>query len=206
MRRVLIAILIACAFGMAALLGAQEAPEPEEPSEVQPPAVPPPQIPPRVQPSPAPVPPERRTVPSRTTPRGGMISLNFNRADLVEVIHILAQHLGINYTIDPEVRGTVTIYSAQPISQADLFPIFHQILRINGAVAVKTGDLYRIALIKDGKGIARPQTQGKEDSFALEVVPLRFFSVAEMKKLLTPFCNAGRRDSRLSARQLSHRR
>jgi general secretion pathway protein D len=191
MRRVLIAILIASVFGMVALLRAQEAADQEEPSsEVQPPATPPAQIPPGVQPSPAPAPPERRMVPSRT-PRGGMISLNFNRADLVEVIHILAQHLGINYTIDPEVRGTVTIYSAQPISQEDLFPIFHQILRINGAVAVKNGDLYRIALIKDAKGIARPQTQGKEDSFALEVVPLRFFSVAEMKKLLTPFVTPG---------------
>src|SRR5262245_41391765 len=191
MRRVFIALLIACALEMVAQLRAQETPEPEEPSnEVQPPAVPPPQIPPRVQPSPAPVMPERRMVPSRT-PRGGMISLNFNRADLVEVIHILAQHLGINYTIDPEVKGAVTIYSAQPISQDDLFPIFHQILRINGAVAVKTGDLYRIALIKDAKGIARPQGAGKEDSFALEVVPLRFFSVAEMKKLLTPFVTPG---------------
>jgi general secretion pathway protein D len=167
---------------------AQDAPDAEEPeTEVQPPTAPQPRVPPRTQ---RPGPPERRLLPPRAA-QGDMISLNFNRADLVEVIHILAQHLRINYTIDPEVKGSVTIYSAEPIRQEDLFPIFHQILRINGAVAVKTGELYRISPIKDGKGIARPLSQSKEDSFALQVVPVRFFTVAEMKKLLTPFATPG---------------
>jgi general secretion pathway protein D len=120
-----------------------------------------------------------------------MVSLNFNRAELVEVVHVLAQHLKLTYTIDPEVKGTVTIYSADPLKKEDLFPIFHQVLRINGAVAVKSGDMYRISLIKDGKGLVRPVGQGKEDGYALQVVPVRFFSVAEMKKLLSPFVTPG---------------
>jgi general secretion pathway protein D len=120
-----------------------------------------------------------------------MVSLNFNRADLVEVIHVLAQHLKLNYTIDPEVKGTVTIYSAEPIKQEDLFPIFHQILRMNAAIAVKTGELYRIVPIKDGKGLARPAASGKDDGYALQIVPVRFLSVGEMKKLLTPFVTPG---------------
>ncbi|HEX9143698.1 MAG TPA: hypothetical protein VGA09_05450, partial [Candidatus Binatia bacterium] len=125
--------------------------------------------------------PERRLLPPPTAPRGGgMVSLNFNKADLVEVIHIIAQQLGLNYTIDPEVKGTVTINSAQPLSADDLLPIFHQILRMNGAIAVKSGNLYRITTIKDGKVLARPVGQTKEDSFALQIVPVRFFSVAEM--------------------------
>jgi general secretion pathway protein D len=169
----------------------QDATEQEESSdEVETPPVPQPGPPVAPRRAPVATPPERRMLPSRAA-AGGMISLNFSRADLVEVVHILAQHLRINYTIDPEVKGSVTIYSAEPIKQDDLFPIFHQILRINGAVAVRTGDLYRIAPIKDGKGIARPQAQGKEDSFALQVVPLRFFSVGEMKKLLTAFLTPG---------------
>lgn len=153
----------------------EEAPEAETKPEAAPP-----------RPAPAPA---QRPAPPRPA-RGGMVSLNFNRADLVEVIHVLAQHLRINYTIDPEVKGTVTIYSAEPLRQEDLLPIFHQILRINGAVAVKTGNLYRIAPIKEGKGLARPMA-GREDSFALQVVPVRFFSVTEMKRLLTPFVTPG---------------
>ena len=120
-----------------------------------------------------------------------MVSLNFSRADLVEIIHIIAQHLRLTYTIDPEVKGTVTIHSAEPLRPEDLLPIFHQILRMNGAVAVRTGNLYHITLIKDGKSLARPAGQSREDSFAIQIVPVRFFSVAEMKKLLTPFLQPG---------------
>ena len=120
-----------------------------------------------------------------------MVSLNFNRADLVEIIHIIAQHLRLTYTIDPEVKGTVTINSAEPLRTEDLLPIFHQVLRMNGAVAVRTGNLYHIMPIKEGKGLARPMGQNKEDSFALQIVPVRFFAVAEMKRVLTPFLQPG---------------
>jgi general secretion pathway protein D len=147
---------------------------------------------PQAQPAPQRVPPERRLLPPPTAAGGGdMVSLNFSRADLVEIIHILAQHLRLTYTIDPEVKGTVTIHSAEPLRREDLLPIFHQVLRMNGAVAVRSGNIYRITPIKDAKGLARPVGQNREDSFALQVVPVRFFSVAEMKKILTPFLAPG---------------
>ncbi len=136
--------------------------------------------------------PPRPAPPTRAArPGGEMVSLNFNRADLVEVIHVLAQHLKLNYTIDPDVKGTVTIFSAQPLSAEDLMPIFNQVLRMNDAVAVKTGNLYRIAPIKIGKGLARPAGEDKEDSYAIQVARLQYFSVAEMKRLLTPFLTPG---------------
>jgi len=87
--------------------------------------------------------------------------------------------------------GTVTINSAEPLRSEDLLPVFHQILRMNGAVAVRTGNLYHIMPIKDGKGLARPVGQGREDSFALQVIPARFFAVAELKRVLTPFLQPG---------------
>ena len=141
--------------------------------------------------SPTPPAPQRRFAPTQSIPSGGMISLNFNRADLVEIIHIIAQQLRLTYTIDPEVKGTVTINSAEPLRAEDLLPVFHQILRMNGAVAVRTGNLYHIMPIKDGKGLARPVGQGREDSFALQVIPARFFAVAELKRVLTPFLQPG---------------
>ena len=138
-----------------------------------------------------PAPSARRGSPGPSFPAGGMVSLNFNRADLVEIIHIIAQQLRLTYTIDPEVKGTVTINSAEPLRSEDLMPIFHQLLRMNGAVAVRTGNLYHITPIKDGKGMARPVAQGREDSFALQLIPVRFFTVAEMKRVLTPFLQPG---------------
>jgi general secretion pathway protein D len=164
------------------------APESQGAAPAKPPVVPGPQgaVPP--QPS---RPPERTMLPPPAVASGGMVSLNFNRADLIEIIHILAQHLRLTYTIDPEVKGTVTINSSEPLRTEDLLPIFHQVLRMNGAVAVRAGNVYRIMPIKDGKGLARPMGSSREDSFALQIVPVRFFAVAEMKKVLTPFVMPG---------------
>ena len=164
----------------------QAAPAPSEPEGASSPAD---STPP--QGSPAPTARQRRLPPAPPASAGGMVSLNFNRADLVEIIHIIAQQLHLTYTIDPEVKGTVTINSAEPLRPEDLLPIFHQLLRMNGAVAVRTGNLYHIMPIKDGKGLARPAGQNKEDSFALQVIPVRFFAVAEMKRVLTPFLQPG---------------
>lgn len=168
----------------------QAQPAPGEVPPTQPPVAPAPQGPAPVQPG-VPTRPERTLLPPPSAPSGGMVSLNFNRADLVEIIHILAQHLRLTYTIDPEVKGTVTINSAEPLRTEDLLPIFHQVLRMNGAVAVRAGNIYRIMPIKDGKGLARPMGSNKEDSFALQIVPVRFFAVGEMKKVLSPFVMPG---------------
>src|SRR3954452_7450433 len=70
------------------------------------------------------------------------VVLNFEGADIREVIHSLATALGINYVIDPRVQGQVTIRTTGKIARRDLFPIFHQILRANGIAAVKVGDVY----------------------------------------------------------------
>src|SRR5918999_725741 len=191
-----------CAGAFWAISVAQEepspnvAPDPGSTTQPQSPPVPttdPPAstVPPERRLLPPPAPGARPAAPAAPASSGGMISLNFTRADLVEIIHIIAQHLRLTYTIDPEVKGTVTINSAEPLRSEDLLPIFHQILRMNGAVAVRSGDVYRIVPIKDGKSVARPAGQSREDSFALQIVPVRYFTVAEMKRLLTPFLMAG---------------
>ncbi len=178
--------------------GAQAAPPIAPQAQGQTPTGPAPQLPaapagvdPQESAAPAPPVPQRRAAPAPSFPSGGMVSLNFNRADLVEIIHIIAQQLRLTYTIDPEVKGTVTINSSEPLRPEDLLPVFHQLLRMNGAVAVRTGNLYHITPIKDGKGLARPLGQSREDSFALQIIPVRFFSVAEMKKVLAPFLQPG---------------
>src|SRR5262245_3222069 len=169
----------------------QAQPAPDAVPPAQPPVTPAPQGAAPAQPGGAPGRPERTPLPPPSAAPGGMVSLNFNRADLVEIIHILAQHLRLTYTIDPEVKGTVTINSAEPLRTEDLLPIFHQVLRMNGAVAVRAGNIYRIMPIKDGKGLARPMGASREDSYALQIVPVRFFAVGEMKKVLTPFVMPG---------------
>src|SRR5437762_14246822 len=93
-------------------------------------------------PSPAPPAPDE---PAGEAPIGEeeAMVLNFERADIREVIHSLATALGISYTIDPRIEGQVTIRTNGKIAREDLFPLFNQILRNNGIAAVKVGDIYQ---------------------------------------------------------------
>src|SRR5262249_20340974 len=53
------------------------------------------------------------------------IVLNFENADIREVIYSLAVAMNINYWIDPRVQGQVTVRTSGRLSRADLEPIFH---------------------------------------------------------------------------------
>jgi hypothetical protein len=77
--------------------------------------------------------------------------LNFQGADIREVIHSLAGALGINYQIDPRVEGNITIRTTGKVAREDLFPLFNQILRNNGIAAVRVGEVYQILPIAEAK-------------------------------------------------------
>jgi general secretion pathway protein D len=72
------------------------------------------------------------------------IDLNLKNADLVEAIRVLADTLGLNYNIDPKVKGTVNVRASGKLSRSDLLAIMETILNINGATLIKTHELYNI--------------------------------------------------------------
>ena len=141
------------------------------------------------QPAPQP-PPPAPAAPAVDSDSADMVTLNFDGVDLAEVIHVLARHLRLNYTIDSDVRGVVTVFSGRPVRRDDLLPILHEILRIHDAVAVRQGTLYRITAISKGPGLLRPGGM-KDAGVVMHILPVRFFPVAAMKRLLTPFMSEG---------------
>jgi general secretion pathway protein D len=126
------------------------------------------------------------------------VVLNFEGADIREVIHSLATALGINYVIDPRVQGQVTIRTTGKIARRDLFPIFHQILRSNGIAAVKVGDVYQIGPVGEAKtrtalpgNAAQRRGATAEDTFVIELVKVEHLSAEEIAKVLQPFVSPG---------------
>lgn len=126
------------------------------------------------------------------------VVLNFEGADIREVIHSLATALGISYSIDPRVQGQVTIRTTGRIARRDLFPLFHQILRSNGIAATKVGDVYQIAPVGEAKtraGLARSAAEQRsargEDRFVIELLRVEHLAAEEMAKVLQPFISPG---------------
>src|SRR5262245_50094042 len=124
--------------------------------------------------------------------------LNFERADIREVIHSLASALGISYTIDPRIEGQVTIRTTGKIAREDLFPLLNQILRNNGIAMVKSGDIWQILPVAEAKTRAIiPRTAAarqlalSDDIFVIEIAHVDHVSSDEMANILQPFVTPG---------------
>jgi general secretion pathway protein D len=127
------------------------------------------------------------------TTAGDSIVLNFENADIREVIYSLAVAMNINYWIDPRVQGQVTVRTAGKLSREDLWPIFHQLLRNNGFAAVKNGDLYSIVPAEEAKTrvITPGLDVGSEGHFVMNVVKVEHVSADQMATTVTPFVSPG---------------
>ncbi len=126
--------------------------------------------------------------PGGTAPlAGGDISLDFADTDLREVIaQILGTILRANYTIDPSIRGTVTLRTATPIARSQLLPALQALLAQNGASLVQSNGLYRVVPIAAGA----PVLAGDAGSGGA-VFPLRYAAADELAKVLQPFVGNG---------------
>jgi general secretion pathway protein D len=152
---------------------------------------------PAAPPAPA-QPPATAPATAPATPAAGALGgLNFYNVSLVEVIDILAQKLKINYILDPKVNGKVTINTYGDIKPVDVRQLLDTILRINGAVMVQVGDLYRIVPAADAVRLPiSPRVAGGDlptgEEVVLNLVFLQYASVNEMKTLIDPFLGEGK--------------
>lgn len=129
----------------------------------------------------------------------GDIVLNFDNAELHEVIRTMAEMLGFNYIVDAGVNGKVTIHTAGKLRADQLFPVFYHILDVNGLTAIRTedGNLFKIIKLKDAPRMSILSHTGRPadgvpalppgDRVLMQIVPLSYISVQQMSKLLTPF-------------------
>ncbi len=127
----------------------------------------------------------------------GEVTLNFVDADLREVVKaILGDTLGATYVMDPQVQGTVTLQTSQPVPGSSLVSVLESILAVNGAALVQSDGIYKIVPADQGirgSGGVRtalpPATQAP--GAQVLAVPLKHVSATEVEKLLTPFAPPG---------------
>ena len=126
---------------------------------------------------------------------GGAVSLNFEAADVRDVIrNILGDILNQNYVIDPGVGGTVTIRTSSGIPRAALPSTLETLLRMNGATMIldEEDNIYRIVPAGAAvRGNVTPMlgnaARALPPGYSVQLVPLRYVSVREMLRLIEPF-------------------
>ncbi len=134
---------------------------------------------------------------AKPTPQGKEIEgegvmLNFDNADIYEVIQVIGEALNLSYIIDPQVKGVVNIRSGHKIPKNELFTVFKKILNINGLDIRNEGDHYYIFVAakpsslavydKDQIGKLTPSSK-----VVTQVVPVLHIASSEAQKLIEPY-------------------
>jgi general secretion pathway protein D len=189
-----------------AVLTAQAAPPQAAPAQAAPPQAAPPQAaPPKPQPAapaaqqpPAPAPPPAQTATPPPAPAGASTGiLNLNNASLVDVVEALCRKLGINYILDPRVKGSVTLNTFGDTKSLDTRTLLDLLLRINGATMVQVGEIYRIVPVTEANRMPYPPISANskdipdDEQTMLNLVFLKYAGVAEVQKLVEPFIGEG---------------
>jgi general secretion pathway protein D len=118
----------------------------------------------------------------------GGYDLNFENAPVATVAKvILGDVLGVGYTIDPRVQGTVTLASVRPVPKGDALYVLENALRMSGVALVRDRSGYRLLPAAESGPGGIDRTASAQAGQGISVVPLRYVSAQNVFKLLDAF-------------------
>ncbi|MDE2497547.1 MAG: type II secretion system protein GspD, partial [Xanthomonadaceae bacterium] len=124
---------------------------------------------------------------------GGTITFNFDNQPVQAAVKaILGDVLHANYSIAPDVKGTVTFATSQPVTEAEVLPILQMLLSWTGNALVHQNGRYLVVPVEQaapgnlvpGLGAVSPGA-----GYAARLFPLHYVSAEAMQKLLKPFAD-----------------
>lgn len=83
-------------------------------------------------------------------------TVNFNGADIRELIRFVAEATGRTLIVDPLVQGTVEVVSSTPVDAAGLYELFLSILDVHNLAAIESGNVVRIVPAQNAASQAIP--------------------------------------------------
>lgn len=127
----------------------------------------------------------------------GRVTLNFANAEIRDVIDIvLGDTLNLNYVIDPQVQGTITVRTSQALTRDAVIPALENILALSGVAMTFVNGTYMVVPRElASKGLSGPAVSPSEAHLArgygVNILPLDYASATSMLEILTPFVNPG---------------
>lgn len=119
---------------------------------------------------------------------GDAVMLNFEQAPLNEVIHtILGDTLGLDYVIENQVPGEITLRTRSPIPRAQLLPILESLLRNNNVLMIRgPNDRFFISGSANIRSTVPSFESSPAEGYSNVIVPLQYISATEMAEILKP--------------------
>jgi len=127
-----------------------------------------------------------------------LISLDFDQVDIKIFIKTIGELTGINFLIDDNVRGTVTLISPTKIRLIEVYEVFESVLQVKGYAAVPAGKIVKIIprseASKSNISIRvgnNPELIPQNDTIVTQIIPIRFANITELSNSLTPLLSTG---------------
>jgi general secretion pathway protein D len=130
--------------------------------------------------------PQRPDYPSS----GEGFELNFENTPVASVAKVvIGDILGLGYSIDPRVQGTVNLSSGRPVPKSDILYVLENALRLSGVVIIREAAGYRLVPLGDAVGAGKLDVASAraEPGYGISVVPLQYVSAQTLMKLLDSF-------------------
>jgi general secretion pathway protein D len=130
--------------------------------------------------------------PAATGSADTMVSLDFQDADITEVISTIAKATGKNFLYDDRVRGRVTVISPEPVTVDEAYRVFESILAVKGFTTVPApGGVLKILPLRDAKENPIETVTGNEkaanrDTFITRLLPLHYVKADAISDTLKP--------------------
>lgn len=119
---------------------------------------------------------------------GDGYDLNFENTPITTVAKtILGDIMGLGYTIDPRVQGTITLASGRPVPKSNVLYVLESALRLSNVVLVRQSSGYRLVPLGDAVGGGHVDQVKTEPGYGISVVPLQNVSARTLTKLLESF-------------------
>ena len=117
---------------------------------------------------------------------GDAVMLNFEQAPLNEVIHtILGDTLELDYVIENQVQGEITLRTRSPIERDQLLPILESLLRNNNVLMIRgPGDRFYISGSPNIVSTVPFFESAPAAGYTNVIVPLQYVGAAEMADIL----------------------
>src|SRR5689334_9108367 len=124
-----------------------------------------------------------------TQTNGEGYDLNFENAPVSTLAKvILGDILGVGYTIDPRVQGTVSLASGRPVPKSDILFVLENALRLSNVALVRDVSGYRLMPAGEAIGTgAVDKLASAQPGYGITVIPLRYVSAQTIIKLVDGF-------------------
>ncbi|EQD32181.1 general secretion pathway protein D, partial [mine drainage metagenome] len=110
------------------------------------------------------------------------VTLNLRNVDIRTLIDTVSKATGINFVVDPRVRGNVTVVSSTPMDRDALYQVFLSVLEVYGYAAVPSGPVVKIVPSINARQTL--QLHGRGEALITRVIHVSTVPVMQLLPLL----------------------